>query len=109
MTESAIWQYTPPPGSDYCVPAPTPAPHSEHVTYVASSPYSAKCPTCTLSQVVSPTTVVTAAATATLPTGTVYAKPASSTVAAFTGAAAGNSVELFSIIAGVLLAIPMLL
>ncbi|KAI9761056.1 MAG: hypothetical protein M1840_002041 [Geoglossum simile] len=103
MTETAVWQYTPPAGSDYCVPAPTPVPHSEHAVNTASPSYPANCPTCTMS------TVITLAPTATVPTGTVYPKPTSSTAAEFTGGAAGNNVEMFSIIAGVLLAIPMLL
>ncbi|KAH0544766.1 hypothetical protein FGG08_001133 [Glutinoglossum americanum] len=102
LTESAIWLYTPLPGSDYCVPAPTPAPHSEHAaTYTAVPSYTtvAKCSTCTLSTIV---------ANAPAATGTAYISPVTTPVA-FTGGAAGTGVELLSLIAGALLAIPMLL
>ncbi|KAI9856610.1 MAG: hypothetical protein M1813_008870 [Trichoglossum hirsutum] len=114
LTSTAVWEYTPPAGSDFCVPAPTPMPHSEH--YTPKTPtYTAipTCPTCTAVPVAPVPTAkcstctlatVTAAPVAPVPTGTPKASPV-----AFTGGAAGTSVGLLSVIAGALLAIPMLI
>src|SRR5213076_556573 len=54
LTNTAIWLYTPAPGSDYAVPAPTLAPHPQKggsvtvnpaATYTATT-YGAPCMTC---------------------------------------------------------------
>ncbi|KAH0536868.1 hypothetical protein FGG08_006299 [Glutinoglossum americanum] len=105
LTNSPVWLYTPAPGYDYAVPAPTLEAHPQKsdstVTYVASAYAPPPCKTCAF-------VTKTAVPGVPAPTGAPYVKPTTSAVL-YTGGASGNSVGLLSIVAGALLAIPMLL